>query len=376
MNYDVVVIGAGAAGLMSAATAGKNGKKVLLLEHNRSPGKKILISGGGRANFTNIKVTPSDYLCTQRNFHKFALKEYKEQDFIDLVKSYKISFYEKKLGQLFCEVSAKDILSMLLTECGKAGVEIVYGAEGIEVDDNFKITWKNHTVEAENIIVATGGLSVPTIGASDFGQVLAKRFGHKIIPMRPALVGLKMEGLVELAGISQVAEVSVGKFKVCEDVLITHKGLSGPAILKTSLYWQKGESIRINWLPEENLDELFVQSKKTFGQLLKDKLPNRLLEYLVPDNKKPLNEVSKKDINKTKERLRAYLAKPTSTEGYRKAEVTAGGVDTSEVDQKTMESKLKPGLYFVGEVLDVTGQLGGYNFQWAWSSGVVAGRSV
>lgn len=376
MNYDVVVIGAGAAGLMSAATAGKNGKKVLLLEHNRSAGKKILISGGGRANFTNLKVTPNDYLCSQRNFHKFALKEYREQDFIDLVKSYKIKFYEKKLGQLFCDVSAKDLLNMLLNECKKSGVEIIYGAEDIQVVDGFMIEWKNNFVETKKLIVATGGLSVPTIGASDFGQVLAKRYGHKIIPMRPALVGLKTEGLTELAGISHVAEVSVGKFKVKEDVLITHKGLSGPGILKSSLYWQKGEKLKINWLPEENLDELFVQSKKTIGQLLKDKMPNRLLEYLVPENKKPLNEVSKKEINKTKERLRAYEVSPSGTEGYRKAEVTAGGVDTSQIDQKTMESKIVPGLYFVGEVLDVTGQLGGYNFQWAWSSGVVAGRSV
>ncbi len=376
MNYDVVVIGAGAAGLMAAATAGKRGKKVLLLEHNKTAGKKILISGGGRANFTNLKVTPNDYICSQRNFHKFALKEYREEDFINLVRSYKINFFEKKLGQLFCEVSAKELLSMLLKECEKAGVEIHYGARGIQITDQYKISWKDHSVNSEKLIIATGGLSVPTIGATDFGQTLAKEYGHKIIPMRPALVGLKVNGTSELSGLSQVAEVKVGKFKVKEDVLLTHKGLSGPAILKTSLYWEKGQAIRINWLPEENLDELLVQSKKTITQILNSKLPNRLLDFLVPQNKMPLNEIPKKEINKIKENIRNFEVLPSGTEGYRKAEVTAGGVDTRDIDQKTMESKLSPGLFFIGEVLDVTGQLGGYNFQWAWSSGVIAGRSV
>jgi len=376
MNYDVVVLGAGAAGLMAAATAGKRGKKVLLLEHNKSAGKKILISGGGRANFTNLKVTPNDYVCSQRNFHKYALKEYREQDFIELVKSYHIKFFEKKLGQLFCEVSAKELLSMLLKECEKAGVEIVYGASGIEVSEQYKIRWKENSVDTEKLIIATGGLSVPTIGATDFGQTLAKKYGHKIIPMRPALVGLKVNGTSELSGLSQVAEVKVGKFKIIEDVLLTHKGLSGPAILKSSLYWERGEELKINWLPEENLDELLTQSKKTISQVLHSKLPNRLLDFLVPENKKPLNEMPKKEINKAKERLRNFEVLPTGTEGYRKAEVTAGGVDTSDINQKTMESTISPGLFFIGEVLDVTGQLGGYNFQWAWSSGVIAGRSV
>ncbi|MBK24823.1 MAG: aminoacetone oxidase family FAD-binding enzyme [Halobacteriovorax sp.] len=376
MNYDVVVLGAGAAGLMAAATAGKRGKKVLLLEHNKSAGKKILISGGGRANFTNLKVTPNDYICSQRNFHKYALKEYREKDFIELVKSYHIKFFEKKLGQLFCEVSAKELLSMLLKECEKAGVEIVYGASGIEVSEQYKIRWKENSVDTEKLIIATGGLSVPTIGATDFGQTLAKKYGHKIIPMRPALVGLKVNGTSELSGLSQVAEVKVGKFKIIEDVLLTHKGLSGPAILKSSLHWEKGEELKINWLPDENLDELLTQSKKTISQVLHSKLPNRLLDFLVPENKKPLNEMPKKEINKAKERLRNFEVLPTGTEGYRKAEVTAGGVDTSDINQKTMESTISPGLYFIGEVLDVTGQLGGYNFQWAWSSGVIAGRSV
>ena len=380
MSYDVVVIGAGAAGLMAAATAGKRGKKVLLLEHNKSAGKKILISGGGRANFTNLKVTPNDYICSQRNFHKFALKEYREQDFIELVKSYKIQFYEKKLGQLFCEISAKEILNMLLSECDKAGVEVRYKAEDIQVvresDGSFMIEYKNNFFEAKKLVVATGGLSVPTIGASDFGQVLAKKLGHKIIPMRPALVGLKVEGTSELSGLSQLAEVTVGKFKVTEDVLLTHKGLSGPAILKASLHWEKGTPLKINWLPEENLDELLSQSKKTITNMLHGKLPNRLLDFLATNIRKPLNEMGKKEINQIKENIRNFTVSPSSTEGYRKAEVTAGGVDTSQVDQKTMESLIVPGLYFVGEVLDVTGQLGGYNFQWAWSSGVVAGRGI
>ncbi|MFT6067783.1 MAG: putative Rossmann fold flavoprotein [Bacteriovoracaceae bacterium] len=376
MNYDVIVVGAGAAGLMTAATAGKRGLKVLLLEHNKTAGRKILISGGGRANFTNLSATPKDYLCSDRNFHRFALKEYREKEFIALVEKYKIKYHEKKLGQLFCDVSAKEILAMLLSECKKGKVDIIYGASSIKVSENFNLSFRGGEARAPKLVLATGGLSIPTIGATDFGQVLAKSYGHKIIPMRPALVGLKTEGMSSLSGISQVVEVKVGKFKVTEDMLITHKGLSGPAILKTSLYWQKGELIKINWLPDTNLDELFVQSKKSFATLLKDKFPQRLLEFLVPEHKKVLNEVSKKEINKIKERLRSYEVTPSSTEGYRKAEVTAGGVDTKDVDQKTMESKLVPGLFFVGEVLDVTGQLGGYNFQWAWSSGVVAGRSL
>ena len=376
MSYDVVVIGAGAAGLMTAATAAKRGKKVLLLEHNKTAGKKILISGGGRANFTNLKVTPNDYICSQRNFHKFALKEYREQDFIDLVKSHHIKLHEKKLGQLFCDVSAKELLTMLINECKSAGVEFIYGAEDIQVEGNYTLEWDGHFIETEKLVIATGGLSVPTIGATDFGQVLAKRYGHKIIPMRPALVGLKVEGTSDLSGLSQVAEVTVGKFKVEEDVLLTHKGLSGPAILKASLHWEKGTPLKINWLPEENLDELLSQSKKTITNVLHAKLPNRLLDYLAPNNKTPLNEMPKKEINKIKENIRSFQVTPSGTEGYRKAEVTAGGVDTADVDQKTMESKVSPGLYFVGEVLDVTGQLGGYNFQWAWSSGVVAGRAI
>jgi predicted Rossmann fold flavoprotein len=376
MNYDVIVIGAGAAGLMAAATAGKRGLKVLLLEHNKSAGRKILISGGGRANFTNLSATPKDYLCSDRNFHRFALKEYREKEFISLVEKYNIKYHEKKLGQLFCDVSAKEILEMLLKECKRGSVDILYGASNIEVTENFKLSFRGGEASAPKIVLATGGLSIPSIGATDFGQILAKSYGHKIIPMRAALVGLKTDGMTSLAGISHVAEVTVGKFKVTEDVLITHKGLSGPAILKTSLYWAKGEEIKINWLPGENLDDLFIQSKNSFGSVLQGMFPQRLLEFLVPEHKKILNEVSKKEINKIKERLRRYLVKPSSTEGYRKAEVTAGGVDTRDVDQKTMESKLVPGLFFVGEVLDVTGQLGGYNFQWAWSSGVVAGRSV
>lgn len=378
MSYDVIVIGAGAAGLMTAATAGKRNKKVLLLEHNKSAGKKILISGGGRANFTNLKVTPNDYICSERNFHKYALKEYDQDQFINLVKEYKIPFYEKKLGQLFCKESAKELLSMLLDECKKAGVDIQYQAENIsieKVDEYYEVSFKGKTFETSKLVIATGGLSVPTIGATDFGQSLAKQFGHKIIPMRPALVGLKIDGTSEFSGISHVVEVSVDKFKVEEDILITHKGFSGPVILKSSLHWEKGKTIRINWLPGENMDELLKSSKKTIKQVLKDKMPNRLIEFLIKDER-PLNEISKKDLNKLKEKLRGDVYSPNGTEGYRKAEVTAGGVDTSDVDQKTMESKLSPGLFFVGEVLDVTGQLGGYNFQWAWSSGYVCGHAV
>jgi predicted Rossmann fold flavoprotein len=376
MNYDVIVIGAGAAGLITAATAGQRGLKVLLLEHNRSAGKKILISGGGRANFTNLKVTPNDYLCTQRNFHKFALKEYREKDFISLVEKYKIKYHEKKLGQLFCDVSAKEILGMLLTECDLGNVEVVYGASNIKIIDKFKVSFRGREAIAPKLVLATGGLSIPTIGATDFGQSFAKSYGHKIVPMRAALVGLKTEGMKSLAGISHIAEVTTGKFKVTEDILMTHKGLSGPAILKTSLYWTNGEEVKINWLPGVDVDELLVQSKKSIGSVLAGRFPQRLLEFLVPEHKSKLNETSKKEINQLKERLRSYRITPSSTEGYRKAEVTAGGIDTKDVDQKTMESKLVPGLFFVGEVLDVTGQLGGYNFQWAWSSGVVAGRSV
>ncbi len=382
-NYDAVIIGAGAAGLMCAATAGKSNKKVALIDHNKTPGKKILISGGGRCNFTNIKTGHEYYQSENKHFFKSALKNYTPDDFIKLVKSYDIEFYEKTLGQLFCRKSASEILNLLIKECQKTQVEMIYGEKNISVEHDgtmFKISNENITLMTPKVVIATGGLSIPQIGASDFGHKVAKKFGHKIIPTRPALVPFKSQGFSHLAGVSILAEIKTNKKVYKENILFTHKGLSGPAILKASLFWKSGETLLINWVPDQSLEQIMKNESLTLGALFKNYLPKKLSDtFLDQHNLSPqqrISEISKKNRQKLLETIHRFKITPLGTEGFNKAEVTAGGVDTSFVCSQSMESKLRKGLYFIGEVLDVTGQLGGYNFQWAWASGSLAGKNI
>ncbi|MBP9674392.1 MAG: aminoacetone oxidase family FAD-binding enzyme [Bacteriovoracaceae bacterium] len=348
-NYDVIILGAGAAGLFCASLL--NDKKTLVLEHNSGPGKKILISGGGRCNFTNKEVKFNDFTSQNLHFFKSALTRFPPENFVELVKKYQIPYYEKKLGQLFCKNSAHDILQMLMSECTKA--QFVFHAKNISVqwkEDKFWIESSQGDFTCEKLVVATGGLSLPLLGASDLGHKIAKQFGHKIIPASPALVPFLTNAFPDLAGISTVAQISTGDFTVTEDILITHKGLSGPAILKASLYWEHSTPVIINWLPT-------LTKAPANMNVIKELLPKRLFDFFHEKYGEHLYE-----------KLTHFSLLPSGTEGFRKAEVTKGGVDTAHVSSKTMESKLRSGLFFIGEVIDVTGQLGGYNFQWAWAS--------
>lgn len=378
IETDVVVIGAGAAGLMCASSIGGD-REIYVLEHNKTPGKKILISGGGRCNFTNIHSSFDDFVSSNPHFFKSALSNYSPYDFIDLVEKYKIPYFEKKLGQLFCKSSAKEVLAALIKECEKAGVKFLYGKNDLKVShdgETFIIHNDQVSINANKLVVATGGLSIPPIGASDLGYKIAKHFGHKIIPTRPALVPFLDDHFEGLSGISAIVEIKTGRYSVKEDLLITHKGFSGPAILKASLHWKSGEKVFINWLPEIDVRELLTSNKKKrIEVILAEHLPNRLAEHFAGDLGVVI-ETSKKDIESLVDRLTRFKFVPKGTEGFKKAEVTVGGVDTSRVSSKTMESELMPGLYFIGEVLDVTGQLGGHNFQWAWASGKAAGKSL
>lgn len=384
-NYecDIAIIGAGAAGLMAGFLCAKKGKKVIILEHNDRPGKKILISGGGRCNFTNIYSSPLDFDSKNKHFCKSALSRFSPYDFVNLVEEAGISFFEKKLGQLFCTHSAKEIVQMLVKKNEKYGAQILYKQKDLKVlkENKFVINNERTSVTSDNLIVATGGLSIPTIGASDFGYQIAKKFGHKINSTMPALVGLKVDGLSELAGTSFIGTVTCNGKSVTEDILFTHKGLSGPAILKASLYYYPGDIIRLNFLPEYSYESLFegVSGNTQYRVVLRKHLPNKLVDYLLDklklDYHTNVSDLSKDKKELLKKVLFDFKLTPTGTEGYRKAEVTRGGVDTDLVSSKTMESKLEKGLYFIGEVLDITGQLGGHNFQWAWASSFAASES-
>jgi len=386
-EYDVIIIGAGAAGLMSAAHATKRGRTALLIESNKSPGRKIIISGGGRCNFTNMEVDSSFYVSQNKHFVKSALKQYTNWDFIDLVCQHNIKYHEKTLGQLFCNGMSKDILGMLLKEIGPSA-EILCDERVSEVisNDGYEIKTNRGLYKAKSLIVASGGLSMPKMGASDIGYKIARQFGHKTIETNPALVpftadeDLKKE-FSSISGVSVLANVSSGEKSFMENILFTHRGLSGPAILKASLYWSHHEKVKINFMPQADIAEILKKNgKKILLNSLKEFLPARFIETWVGQIPRVLGkkgaEISKKDIEDLREILHEYEFTPAGTEGYRKAEVTRGGVSTDQVSSKTMESKLSPGLFFVGEILDVTGLLGGYNFQWAWSSGYVAAQNV
>ena len=392
-HFDVIIIGAGAAGLMCAIAAGGRGKRVLLIERNEKPGAKILISGGGRCNFTNQDVVPEAYISENPHFAKSALSRYTPWDFMDLLASHGVSWHEKTLGQLFCDQGAKAILKVLLDECSAAGVTIRLGTgiSDVSYADGLYTVRSNEDATAKNLVIASGGLSIPKMGATDFAFRVARQFGLKIIEPRPALVPLTfeheiVEDMKALAGVSADSRISVvgdrsaASFR--ENLLFTHRGLSGPAILQISSYLKPGGTLSIDLLPDETDVIVWLKqqrldfAKATVASVISKQLPARLAEQIAaawPGNMASLSNV---DIEALGTRLARWSLTPTGTEGFKKAEVTRGGVSTAELSSKTMEAKTCPGLYFVGEGVDVTGWLGGYNFQWAWASGYAAGISV
>lgn len=389
-HFDCIVIGAGAAGLMTALTAGQCGKRVLLIEHTQKIGEKIRISGGGRCNFTNLGASPVNYICPNPHFVKSALASYTQHDFIDLVRKHKIAYHEKTLGQLFCDESSKQIVSMLLDECSVGNVALKKGCQvnDIQKSDSFSIITNQGLFTSNAVIIATGGLSIPQIGASDFGYRIAKKFGVPVRITRPALVPLTVSGSTlanfkNLSGVSNDSVTTFEKTSFRENILFTHRGLSGPAILQISSYLPdfNNQTIRINLLPKINLKDCFDRdkdSKKTLINYVRQFLSDRLVDHLAVDPiwQRTLTEIKKADLYEVADKIHNFAVIITGSEGYQKAEVTVGGVDTDYISSKTMMCKNVPGLYFVGEAVDVTGWLGGYNFQWAWSSGNAAGRDI
>ena len=388
-NFDVIVIGAGAAGMMSAIEAGKRGRKVLLVDHYKKIGEKIRISGGGRCNFTNLNTNSSKFLSENPKFVKSALSQYTQSDFINLIKKYEIKFHEKKLGQLFCDSSAQQIVEMLLKECELANVTIKkeFIVNNVEKEnDQYIISSADKTYSSQSLIIATGGLSVPKIGATSFGYELAKKFDHNIIETLPALVPLTfnekiLEMCKELTGLSVEAIVSFNKTLFQEGMLFTHRGLSGPSILQISSYWKEGDNIKVNLSPKLNVYQFLEEKRKLnpkydIGNIISDILPKRLAQIICSENNVTgnISEISNKILKQLSDGINTWIINPTGSEGYRTAEVTLGGVNTKELSSKTMMSNKHKGLFFIGEVVDVTGHLGGYNFQWAWSSGYVAGQ--
>jgi len=391
LTYDVIIIGAGAAGLMAAIEAGKRGRKVLLVDHSKKIGEKIRISGGGRCNFTNLHTEPSKFLSNNPKFVRSALSQYTQQDFINLIKKHNIKFHEKKLGQLFCDQSAQQIVEMLLTECELANVEIKKEFNVKDVSkykDQYLIISEQDTYSCQSLVIATGGLSIPKIGATDFGYKIAKKFNLHVIETLPGLVPLTFSEKIlnickELTGLSVEAIVSFKKTLFQEGMLFTHRGLSGPSILQISSYWKMGQNININLLPKLNVYNFLEEKKKSnpkqdISTIISDLLPKRLAQIICNENKVSGNiwEISNKTLRELSEAINTWIIKPTGSEGYRTAEVTLGGVNTNELSSQTMMSNKHKGLFFIGEVVDVTGHLGGYNFQWAWSSGYVAGKYV
>ncbi|MDC1278761.1 NAD(P)/FAD-dependent oxidoreductase [Candidatus Pelagibacter ubique] len=388
-QFDVIVVGAGAAGMMSAIEAGKRGRKVLLVDHAKKIGEKIRISGGGRCNFTNIHTHPSKFISNNPKFVISALKQYTQNNFIDLIKKHNIKFHEKKLGQLFCDESAQQIIDMLLLECEMANVILKKDTtiDDIDKKDNkYFIVVGSDKYFCQSLIIATGGLSIPKIGASKFGYDIAQKFGLKVIETLPALVPLTFSEKIlaickELTGLSVEAVVSFKKTFFEEGMLFTHRGLSGPSILQISSYWKLGDNIKVNLSPKLDIDKFLNERKisnpkQDISITVSEILPKRLAHIICNENNVNGNicELSNKVLTSLSNSINAWAINPTGTEGYRTAEVTLGGIDTEEISSKTMMSNKHPGLFFIGEVVDVTGHLGGYNFQWAWSSGYVAGQ--
>lgn len=386
MKFDAIIIGGGAAGLFCAIEAGKRGRRVLVIEHNAAVGRKILISGGGRCNFTNVNTSPENFISKNPHFTKSSLARYTPHDFVELVKSHRIDFFEKKLGQLFCRERADSIVGMLLTECKRARVKIETNCsvESIEKDSDFVVRTTKGDFTADALVIASGGLSFPKIGATNFGYKIARQFGLRIEPTRPSLVPMVFERslpLARLPGISLEADVTAGHQTFRENILFTHKGISGPAILQASNYWSPQDEMEIDLLPGNKISDLINSdrnSRKQTSTFLKKVLPERFADSFAVEMlpNKPVNELSNRDIESISETLHNWHVKFRDTEGWDKAEVTLGGVSTAELSSQSMEATKVPGLFFIGEVVDVTGWLGGYNFQWAWSSGYAAGNAV
>jgi predicted Rossmann fold flavoprotein len=388
LDYHVIIIGAGAAGLVCAKEAGKRGRKVLCLDHADKVGKKILVSGGGHCNFSNQDIGPEHYVSRNRHFCKSALARYTQHDFTALLDRHGISYHEKKSGQLFCDKSARNILMMLLQECTDAGITIRSECRIHKIRKNsiFRVQSSLGNFKSASLVVATGGLSYPEMGASGLGHKIARQFGLNVIEPRPGLVPLVFnredaERFKGLPGISVDATVKCNKRKIRESILFTHRGLSGPAVLQLSSYWQQGDTLEIDLLPDLDLNQHFKEQKKLrpkamIKTILSERLPNRLAQRLCElwVENKPLNQVPDKELKHLSMIFHHWKIKPKGTEGYATAEVTLGGVDTRELSSKTMEAKKVEGLFFIGEVVDVTGDLGGYNLQWAWSSGHCAGQ--
>ena len=383
-EFDVVVIGGGAAGLFCAIEAGRRGRKVIVIERNGQVGRKIIISGGGRCNFTNLYTSHENFVSRNPHFCKSALARYTPEDFVGLVRRHKIDYYEKKLGQLFCRESSRAIVDMLLKECEKNRVKIVTGnsVNGVTRDEKFRLTTTTGDMSCESLVIASGGLSFAKVGATDFGHSIAKQFGLKLEPTRPSLVPLVFAGdqsMRKLAGISADTLVTAGAASFREHILFTHRGLSGPAILQISNYWQPKDEVVIDLLPALTIRELLeVAGRKSVGNAVSMRLPDKLVAEVCPDTiaRKAVDQLSEKEIAWLEQRLKAWAVRFSGTEGYDKAEVTIGGVATDELSSQTMEARTVPGLFFIGEVVDVTGWLGGYNFQWAWASGYAAGQAV
>lgn len=389
-SYDVVIIGAGAAGMMCAVEAAKRGRSVLILDHAAAPGEKIRISGGGRCNFTNIHASPKNFISRNPHFCISALSRYTQRDFIALVERHGIAYHEKTLGQLFCDGSARQIIDMLVSEMRGRGAELVLSTrvEAIgRTEEGFELALSTGSVSCQSLVVACGGKSIPKMGATGFGYELAERFGLAVVETRPALVPLTfdaktLERLSPLAGNAVDAEIACGRTRFSEAMLFTHRGVSGPSILQISSYWREGDEIRIAMLPGTDVAELIRAARRGNGRqavqtVLANHLPKRLAQAIAEQTGLDGNlaDLSEAQIKTVEAAVNDWRIKPAGSEGYRTAEVTLGGVDTNGLDQKTMQAKLVPGLFFIGEVVDVTGWLGGYNFQWAWSSGWAAGQA-
>ncbi|OAP41022.1 hypothetical protein AU381_03825 [Sinorhizobium glycinis] len=391
-KQDVVIIGAGAAGMMCAIEAGRRGRRVVVIDHGKAPGEKIRISGGGRCNFTNIHAAPKNFLSDNPHFCKSALARYRPQDFVSLVEQHGITWHEKTLGQLFCDHSAKDIIRMLLTEMKEAGatLRLETAITAVErIASGFRVTTSAGTIDAGSLVIASGGKSIPKMGATGLAYRIAEQFGLPVVETRPALVPFTLDPdqlakLGALAGVAADAEVRFGKVAFREAVLITHRGLSGPAILQISSYWREGAEIVLRLMPDIDIASILKGMRRTSGRqaaqtALGDILPRRLAHFFAEEAKlagRLLADLSDKAIDALSASIQAWALKPAGTEGYRTAEVTLGGIDTRALDSRTMQATNIPGLYFIGECVDVTGWLGGYNFQWAWASGFAAGQDV
>ena len=391
IRCDVLVIGAGAAGLMCALTAGQRGRSVQVIDHANKVGKKILMSGGGRCNFTNTGTTPAQFLSANPHFCKSALARYTPADFIGMVERHRIAYHEKELGQLFCDVSSKQIVAMLVDECQAASVQIRTQCAVTAIErgaDGFRVQTAQGLFQCASLVVATGGLSIPSLGATGFGHDIARQFGHNVLPLRAGLVPLTLSGrhqerLADLSGVALPVEARCNGTAFRNSMLLTHRGVSGPAILQISSYWQPGDALTLDLLPGEDALAWLrgmkqargaAELRTVLGEVLPKRLAQRLCEHWLPD--RPVRQIDEPQLREAAALLGAFPLVASGTEGYRTAEVTLGGVDTAQVASSTFESRVVPGLHFIGEVLDVSGWLGGYNFQWAWASGHAAGCAV